>query len=133
MGTGKTFETKFKRWCNKHNVWSYKIPDMASSGTAIEAPADFIVVNKYLTIFYELKHTNNKISFPLSNFKKHQIPTLNKIKKHGGQVSILIEDGNNILYNIPPCVFESAQEKGLKSIKFDVLNQFKTTSYDLFG
>lgn len=45
---------------------------------------DYSGVYKSKHLDFDAKETNNKTSFPLSNFHQHQIEHMERVKKHGG-------------------------------------------------
>lgn len=126
LSTGKKFENRFKEWHKDlKNVICIKYPDMASSGNNSKALCDYMVLHSGRTVYYELKHTNNKVSFSLNLIKKHQLQTLLNIQKTGNAAFFLIEDGDKNVYMVLPTTVYFAFYNKKKSIKFNELDFYK--------
>ena len=67
MNSGKIFEHDFKESCTRQNLWVWRIQDTYVTAKAVDPnayvpcmPADFLVKDKDIICFFELKHTDNK-------------------------------------------------------------------------
>lgn len=126
--TGTLFEDRFKSWHKGiDKVMCVKYPDARTSNSYSEAICDFLVLYKNRTIFMELKHTNNKISFAINLIKDHQLDKLLGIAITGNASFILIENGNRELFLIEPQLILAYIKNNKKSIKFNDLNNYKLT------
>ena len=118
LNTGKAFESKFAKKMRDDGYLVIRMPDYANSVNTGKAVCDFIVLLNGQVTFYELKHTNNKISFSLSLIKPHQVKSLLDIEAAGVKTCILIEDGDKNWYSITPTFVKDLILKGQKSFKF---------------
>ena len=90
MDTGTRYETKFRAQLktlmkkNNQKYFTYKNPDFRSTQNNNKALPDRLVIIKGRSYLIEIKHTNNKVSFPLANIPAHQIGFLLKHKHDGG-------------------------------------------------
>ena len=124
--TGQLFEDRFKSWHKGlDKVMCIKYPDNKSSGSYREALCDFIVLFNNRSMFIELKHTNNKISFPFSLIKKHQLKGLLDIAWTNNASFILIENGLRELFLVTPQIIFAYINTGRKSVKFKDLSGYK--------
>lgn len=55
-----------------------------------KATVDFGGTAQKWSVWFDVKATTNKTSFPLSNIKQHQLDYLEKVNKQGGKAFILI-------------------------------------------
>lgn len=55
-----------------------------------KSTVDFGGIASAQSIWFDVKATTNKTSFPLKNIHKHQVEYLEKVAKHGGKAFILI-------------------------------------------
>ena len=72
---------------NNQTYFTYKNPDFCSAKNTSKALPDRLVIIKGRSWLIEIKHTNNKVSFPLANIQEHQIGFLLKHKHDGGGLS----------------------------------------------
>ena len=84
MSIGKTYEAIFRELIKKKYPVVIRVPDYSSSGSTATAPGDYQCIKNGRTDYYEVKHTYNQKSFPLSNISEEQIRILRKIHIQGG-------------------------------------------------
>jgi len=88
-----------------------------------KSTVDFGGTASNLSIWFDAKATKNKISFPLSNIKPHQIEYLKKTAKQGGRAFFLIHSTTEKLTWVLwiDQLIEFQKESDRKSIPFEWL------------
>jgi penicillin-binding protein-related factor A (putative recombinase) len=80
---GSVYENQFRKIMKDKYPLVIRVPDYKGTNTSGVAPGDFLCIKDGITEFYEVKHSYNKSSFPLSNIGDDQLYLLSKIFKEG--------------------------------------------------
>lgn len=128
-------EAEFESWFSGTKLaYAYKFEDARAVMGALQSrkvivqgrPSDYLVTDRGVTFFAEVKSSENPTSFALAGIQKAQWNAARQVSAANGLYFFYIrKEPEQIWFKVSAVFFISLADAGIKSIKWEFLNQYR--------